>query len=78
MKRNEGFGDRAIRLALGVALAVLAFFAGALWLKIAFGVLAGIALFTALTGFCLLYVPFGIDTSRRVKSGEEGAHARYS
>jgi hypothetical protein len=62
MKRNEGSVDRAVRIVLGVFLAVLAFFVGVLWIKIALGVVAGIALLTGLTGFCLLYVPFGIDT----------------
>ena len=71
MKRNEGTFDRAVRLALGVTLAVLAFVVGALWLKIALGVLAGIALFTAATGFCLLYLPVGIDTARAAKPPEE-------
>jgi hypothetical protein len=64
MKRNEGSIDRGIRIVLGVSLAVLAFFVGVLWLKVALGVLAGIALFTGLSGFCLLYVPFGISTCR--------------
>jgi hypothetical protein len=61
---NEGSADRVVRIVLGVFLAVLAFFVGVLWLKIALGVLAGIALVTGLTGFCLLYVPFGINTCR--------------
>ena len=64
MKRNIGPLDRAVRIVLGVFLAVLAFFVGVLWLKVALGVVAGIALFTGLTGFCLLYVPFGINTCR--------------
>jgi hypothetical protein len=62
MKRNEGPLDRGIRIMAGVALAILAFFIGALWLKLLLGVLAVIALFTGLTGSCLLYVPFGINT----------------
>jgi hypothetical protein len=62
MKRNEGTVDRGIRIVVGVVLAVLAFFVAALWLKVVLGVLAGVALFTGLTGFCLLYVPFGICT----------------
>jgi hypothetical protein len=76
MRRNEGPADRAFRIVLGVFLAVLAFFVGALWLKIALGVLAGIALLTGLTGFCLLYVPFGIDTCRSPKARAGGASDR--
>lgn len=63
MKKNEGILDRGIRLALGLVFAVLAFFVGALWLKVIFGVLAAVSIFTGLAGFCLLYLPFGIDTN---------------
>ena len=71
MKRNIGPADRAIRAVVGVFLAVAAFFVGAAWLQIALWVAAGILLFTALTGFCLLYVPFGIDTNRAPRLKEE-------
>jgi hypothetical protein len=64
MRRNEGAIDRSIRIVLGVFLAVLAFFVGVVWLQVVLGVLAGIAVITGLTGFCLLYVPFGISTCR--------------
>lgn len=64
IKRNEGSIDRAVRAVVGIFLAVLAVLVGALWLKVVLGVLAGIALLTAATGFCALYAPFGISTCR--------------
>ena len=66
MKKNEGSLDRGIRIVMGIALAVLAFFVAAFWLKVLLGVLAVVALFTGLTGFCLLYRPLGINTRKAV------------
>lgn len=65
MKVNEGSIDRAIRLVvagilIGVGLGVLRGAGG-----IGMAVVGVIPLLTGLTGFCPLYVPFGIDTSRR-------------
>jgi hypothetical protein len=62
MKRNVGPVDRGVRFVLGTVMAVAAFFVGALWLKLLLSVLAGVALFTGLTGVCLLYSPFGVNT----------------
>lgn len=65
MKRNLGRTDRTIRLAAAVVVAIL-YFAGVIegTLALILGV-AGLAmLFTAATGFCSLYVPFGIDTGK--------------
>ena len=64
MKQNEGRIDRVIRLVLGVALVAGGFLthgtaAIVLW------TLGGIALFTGATGFCLLYMPFGITTNKK-------------
>ena len=65
MKRNLGRTDRTIRLAAAVIVAIL-YFAGVIegTLALILGV-AGLAmLFTAATGFCSLYLPFGIDTRK--------------
>ena len=64
IKQNEGNTDRIIRLILGVILVAAGFYfhgvtAIVLW------VIGGIALFTGATGFCLLYMPFGISTKKR-------------
>ena len=63
LKANEGKTDRIIRLVLGVILAAAGFYvhgtaAIVLW------VLGGIAVITGATGFCLLYLPFGINTNK--------------
>jgi hypothetical protein len=61
MKRNESTLDRIIRVIIGIAaLAVSFVVVGPL--KIVLIVVAVIALFTAVTGFCLLYKLFGIAT----------------
>ncbi len=63
MKRNENTLDRVIRLIVGLALlGVSLMTAGAL--KIVLIIVAAIALFTALTGFCLLYRLLGIKTCK--------------
>ena len=62
--KNEGTTDRLIRL----VISELALMAGYFWLwgswQIVAYVLGLVALFTALTGFCLLYKPFGISTNK--------------
>ena len=63
MKKNLGRMDRAVRLALAVVVAVL-YFAGVIdgTLALILGILGLAMLLTAATGFCSLYIPFGIDT----------------
>lgn len=61
MKCNEGKIDRIIRIILGIALAVAAYMTGIWWIYI----IAGILLITGATGFCLLYVPFKINTCKK-------------
>jgi uncharacterized membrane protein len=66
MKINESNADRLIRLILGAALVAAGFFvhgaaAVVLW------ILGGISLVTGATGFCLLYLPFGISTVKTIK-----------
>lgn len=65
MKINEGIPDRAVRLMIaavliGVGLGVVGGPGG-----IAMAAIGAIPLLTGLTGFCPLYVPFGIDTRGR-------------
>jgi hypothetical protein len=61
--KNEGMLDRWVRVVIGIALLIWAFALGG-WLQILVAALAGIALATAGTGLCLLYMPFKIDTSK--------------
>ena len=66
MKANEGKIDRIIRLVLGAGLVAGGFFVSGV-AAIVLWVLGGIALFTGATGFCLLYMPFGISTNKEAK-----------
>ena len=70
-KRNEGILDRIVRLALGVVfLPTGLFLLGGLQGTVTGLVITGLGLlglFTGLTGFCLLYVPFGINTLEKEK-----------
>lgn len=61
MQCNEGKIDRIIRIILAVVLAAGAYFLNMWWIYI----IAGILLFTGISGFCLLYVPFKINTCRK-------------
>ena len=66
MKSNESTLDRIIRAVLGIArLAAGLLMAGPIkWVLLT---LAAIALITAVTGFCLLYKVFGINTNKKPK-----------
>jgi hypothetical protein len=69
MKVNEGILDRAIRMMvavvlIGVGLGVVGGTAG-----IVMAAIGAIPALTGLSGFCPLYVPFGIDTRRRSSRG---------
>lgn len=63
MKTNVGTADRAIRVLVGLALLGLVFLleGNARW----WGLVGIVPLATGLAGRCALYLPFGIDTSRR-------------
>lgn len=68
-KRNEGILDRIVRVALGLVLVPL----GLILLGVLQGNvpglviagLGGLALITGITGFCPLYLPFGINTREK-------------
>jgi hypothetical protein len=63
--KNESKNDRIIRAIAGVVLFLIAyaFLSGAL--QVIVYILAVVAIVTAVTGFCLLYKFFGIDTSKK-------------
>lgn len=62
MKPNEGTVDRAVRVALGVALIALGF----AWVQGTVGIVVGIVgfvpLLTGLVGWCPIYALLKIDT----------------
>lgn len=65
MKKTVGSTDKIIRIILGIILLILAFAtsvgpAG----KVILIILGVVALLTALTGMCLLYSLFGINTCK--------------
>jgi len=64
LTRNESPLDRGVRAVVGTALVVTAI--AGLGITTPLGIVAGavgaVLLFTAATGFCLLYRLFGIDT----------------
>ena len=66
-KRNESTLDRVIRLVAGAALIVVSLTSFGLatgeLLGIVLAVVGAILVFTAATGACLLYKPFGIHTN---------------
>jgi len=66
MKKNMGTIDKAIRLVVAVAIAVL-FYTGVITgvLGIVLLVLAAVFVLTSLISFCPLYLPFGINTGRK-------------
>ena len=69
--KNESTQDRIIRAILGAALLLVAYF----WLSgvwaVIFNIVGIISLFTAATGFCLLYKLFGIDTNKSGKPDQD-------
>jgi len=66
MKSNESALDRIIRALLGIALLAAGLLMAGL-IKWALLALAAISLITAITGFCLLYKIFGINTNKKPK-----------
>lgn len=71
MKRNIGKTDRIVRGVSAVVLGVL-YFTGILRgiLALVLAIVALALLFTSITGFCSLYVPFGISTVRKCEKPE--------
>lgn len=65
MKTNVGKTDKIVRLSIAMLIALLYFthVISGLW-AIILGVLAAIFIATSFAGYCPLYLPFGINTSR--------------
>ena len=66
MKKNMGTIDKAIRILVAVAIAVLFFLkviTGTLGIVLV--VLAVVFVLTSLISFCPLYLPFGINTDQK-------------
>ena len=65
-KKNVGGLDRALRLIVGVAMALVGLFPLGGWRGNSTGIdvalFALVPLVTGLIGFCGIYVPFGIST----------------
>jgi len=60
---NEGKTDRIIRAIIGVVLLVAGYFVQQPWNYIVY-VLGAISLVTSITGFCLIYKIFKINTKK--------------
>jgi hypothetical protein len=65
---NVGPFDRAIRIVLGIALAMLAWIAWPGTLAVLFAVAAAVALVTGIVGWCAGYALFGISTLEKARS----------
>lgn len=68
MKKNMGTTDKAIRILIAVVIGVLYFtntISGTL--AIVLGILSVVFLLTSFINFCPLYLPFGINTSKKKK-----------
>ena len=69
MTQNMGSADKAIRLTIAAAIAILYFthvISGTL--AIVLGAMAFVFVLTSLINVCPLYLPFGISTKKRTKS----------
>lgn len=65
MKTNVGMADKIIRIIIGIALIIISFVvAMSTTLKIILLIVGIIMLATAVTGFCLLYKIFGVNTCK--------------
>ncbi|MBU6142204.1 DUF2892 domain-containing protein [Patescibacteria group bacterium] len=65
MVKNESMLDRWVRVVLAALLTVGAMLWASGWVQIVLLVVAAVLLITALTGFCALYMPFGISTLKK-------------
>ena len=59
MATNEGLVDRALRLMMGSSLVTLAATGHGTW-----GWFGLLQIATGLSGYCVLYLPLGIDTTQ--------------
>ncbi|MFA6184759.1 MAG: DUF2892 domain-containing protein [Candidatus Shapirobacteria bacterium] len=66
-QQNESKTDKKIRLVVGVVVLWLALFVFTGTLQIVALVIGILAIFTGLTGFCLVYKLFGVKTNKKLK-----------
>ena len=66
MKKNMGMADKTTRFVLAIIIGVL-YYTKVIngTLAIILGVLAGVFILTSFISFCPLYLPFGINTTRK-------------
>lgn len=62
MIKNVGSTDKIVRIVIGVLIGAAGFYFKS-WL----GLIGNVPIFTALIGWCPLYLPFGIKTCRTPK-----------
>jgi hypothetical protein len=70
MSNNEGTLDRAVRIALGIALLSIVVIGP----KTAWGLLGVVPLLTGLVGYCPLYGVLGVSTYTRSPMRQRRAH----
>lgn len=63
-KQNESKLDKNIRLVVGVVALIMALFVFSGTMQIVAFVVGVLAIFTGLTGFCMIYKLFGIKTKK--------------
>lgn len=70
MKSNMGGADRLIRILAAVVIGAL-YFTGRIGgtLGIVLGIVGIVFLLTSVFGFCCAYVPFGLSTCKKPKTG---------
>ena len=65
-KQNVGRMDRVLRIALGIAMAVIGLFVLKGTTGTVLGIIGLIPLATGLVGFCPLYLPFKFSTNKQL------------
>jgi len=63
--QNESKTDRIIRFVFGIVLTIIGYTVFSGFVQVILYVLAFIALFTSVTGFCLIYKIFEISTIKK-------------
>ena len=66
MKCNVGKTDKIIRVIVGLVIIVIGFYFKSWW-----GAVGVIPIFTAAIGWCPVYLPFGISSSKIKEEKEE-------
>ena len=66
MKCNVGKTDKIIRIIVGLVIIVIGFYFKSWW-----GAVGVIPIFTAAIGWCPVYLPFGISSSKIKEEKEE-------